>query len=75
MGDPVRILLLDSILKEIDNKSLIENVQITGKYLKDGLDELQVKNSPHIAKHSLGSFRSLNHHRPNIQQQLQIRGE
>lgn len=43
MGDPVRVLLLKAILQEIKDKHLVENVQITGNYLKDGLLELQAR--------------------------------
>jgi len=42
MGDPVRVLLMKAIIKEINDKHLLQNVQITGSYLKDGLLELQV---------------------------------
>ena len=42
MGDPVRALELEVILNEIQEKKLVENTAITGKYLLTGLEELQV---------------------------------
>jgi 4-aminobutyrate aminotransferase/(S)-3-amino-2-methylpropionate transaminase len=56
MGDPVRVLLMKSILGEIKDKNLLENVQITGKYLKDGLLELQNKYPVVTNVRGLGTF-------------------
>lgn len=41
MGDPIRALELEVILNEIEEKHLIENTVITGKYLLSGLEQLQ----------------------------------
>jgi 4-aminobutyrate aminotransferase/(S)-3-amino-2-methylpropionate transaminase len=57
MGDPVRVLLMKSILGEIRDKHLLENVQITGKYLKEGLLELQDKHAALLSNvRGLGTF-------------------
>ncbi|ELR15946.1 4aminobutyrate aminotransferase [Acanthamoeba castellanii str. Neff] len=57
MGDPVRVLLMKSILGEIRDQHLLENVQITGKYLKEGLLELQDKHAALLSNvRGLGTF-------------------
>lgn len=43
MGDPIRALQAGVMIKEIKSKNMIENVNITGKYLKDGLLQLSKK--------------------------------
>eukprot|EP01087_Luapelamoeba_hula_P008982 TRINITY_DN2288_c0_g1_i1.p1 TRINITY_DN2288_c0_g1~~TRINITY_DN2288_c0_g1_i1.p1 ORF type:complete len:518 (-),score=98.24 TRINITY_DN2288_c0_g1_i1:30-1583(-) len=45
MGDPVRALYLEALLDEIDDKRLVDNTYITGKFLHEGLNELQAKHS------------------------------
>ena len=40
VGDPARIEILDAILKTVEKENLLENVNQTGKYLKE---ELMVK--------------------------------
>jgi 4-aminobutyrate aminotransferase-like enzyme len=42
MGDPIRVLQAREILREISEKKLIENVNITGKFLMEQLERLQV---------------------------------
>ena len=37
LGEPVKAMYLRDILKEIENKKLVDNVNVTGKYLKDQL--------------------------------------
>jgi 4-aminobutyrate aminotransferase/(S)-3-amino-2-methylpropionate transaminase len=50
MGDPARVFLLRAILGEIKSKNLIDNVNITGKYLKNGLHELEAKYGDKVSK-------------------------
>jgi len=46
-GDPVRALQAGVILKEIKEKKIMENVQITGTFLQNGLHQLETK-YPHL---------------------------
>jgi len=50
MGDPIRALQLDVTLKEIKTQRLIENTAITGKFLVQGLEELQSKHSKMVSR-------------------------
>jgi 4-aminobutyrate aminotransferase/(S)-3-amino-2-methylpropionate transaminase len=50
MGDPVRALQLDTTLKEIKSKKLIENTAITGQYLNEGLLDIQSKYPEHVSR-------------------------
>jgi len=60
MGDPVRVLEAGVILKEVKEKHLIENAQITGDYLKKGLLDLQKKYSGLVSNvRGLGTFLAL----------------
>lgn len=43
IGDPIRALQAGVIIKEIKEKNLLQNVEITGAYLKSGLTSLQNK--------------------------------
>eukprot|EP01102_Stenamoeba_stenopodia_P013202 TRINITY_DN4253_c0_g1_i1.p1 TRINITY_DN4253_c0_g1~~TRINITY_DN4253_c0_g1_i1.p1 ORF type:complete len:505 (+),score=157.55 TRINITY_DN4253_c0_g1_i1:46-1560(+) len=43
MGDPVRALELKTVVKEIKEKKLLDNVNTTGAFLKQGLQELAKK--------------------------------
>jgi len=43
LGDPVRAMQAGVIIEEIQKRNLIRNVQVTGAYLKDGLNALQRK--------------------------------
>jgi len=43
MGDPIAALKAGVIVEQIQKQHLLENVQITGKFLKDGLTQLQSK--------------------------------
>ncbi|XP_061712266.1 4-aminobutyrate aminotransferase, mitochondrial-like [Cydia pomonella] len=40
-GDPGKLILLDQVLRVIEQEQLLSNVQKTGKVLKDGLHELE----------------------------------
>ncbi len=42
MGDPVRLLQLEAVLKCVKDYSLLENAQITGEYLLKGIKAIQV---------------------------------
>jgi len=43
MGDPSKMLMLKVILEEYKRNSLIENAEITGKMLRDGMDTLSTE--------------------------------
>eukprot|EP00241_Pyramimonas_parkeae_P001964 CAMPEP_0114246170 /NCGR_PEP_ID=MMETSP0058-20121206/12308_1 /TAXON_ID=36894 /ORGANISM="Pyramimonas parkeae, CCMP726" /LENGTH=483 /DNA_ID=CAMNT_0001359315 /DNA_START=282 /DNA_END=1734 /DNA_ORIENTATION=+ len=40
MGDPVRLLQLEAVLKCVEEYRLIENAQVTGEYMKAGVEAL-----------------------------------
>lgn len=40
MGDPVRLLQLEAVIKCVREFGLVANADVTGKYLKEGLQEL-----------------------------------
>ncbi|KAF1790097.1 P-loop containing nucleoside triphosphate hydrolase [Phytophthora cactorum] len=40
MGDPTKMITLKAVLDVVESDSLLENVNITGDYLKTGLDEI-----------------------------------
>lgn len=42
MGDPVRLLQLEAVLKCVEEYRLIENAQVTGEYMKAGVEALAV---------------------------------
>ncbi|XP_060530025.1 4-aminobutyrate aminotransferase, mitochondrial-like isoform X2 [Cylas formicarius] len=46
MGDPGKVILLENILQVIFKENLLKNVRETGKYLLDGLKELEKEFSP-----------------------------
>jgi 4-aminobutyrate aminotransferase/(S)-3-amino-2-methylpropionate transaminase len=50
MGDPIRALQAGVIIKEIKSQNLLENVRITGKYLKQGLVDFANKFPDKVAK-------------------------
>jgi 4-aminobutyrate aminotransferase/(S)-3-amino-2-methylpropionate transaminase len=70
MGDPVRVLLMKAIIKEINDKHLLQNVQITGSYLKDGLLELQGKYPVVSNVRGLGTFLAFDLPTPQSRDQL-----
>jgi 4-aminobutyrate aminotransferase-like enzyme len=43
VGDSSKVLLLEAVINTIKDYHLLDNVQATGKYLKDGLHEMEVK--------------------------------
>eukprot|EP01113_Clastostelium_recurvatum_P020270 TRINITY_DN2406_c0_g1_i1.p1 TRINITY_DN2406_c0_g1~~TRINITY_DN2406_c0_g1_i1.p1 ORF type:complete len:503 (+),score=157.80 TRINITY_DN2406_c0_g1_i1:157-1509(+) len=45
LGDPVRALELEVIIKEIERNKLIENTRITGQHLMDGLKQISQNGS------------------------------
>jgi len=49
LGDPVKIVQLGAITEVIKNEHLLENTQITGKYLMDELQGLQKKYPQNVA--------------------------
>jgi len=57
LGDPIRALELEVIVQEIEKNKLLENTQITGKYLMDGLKRIASKpGSPISNVRGLGTF-------------------
>jgi len=61
MGDPIRALELETIVSQIKKDKLLENVQITGKYLIDGLHALAAKHKGKIRDiRGLGTFAAFN---------------
>eukprot|EP01133_Synstelium_polycarpum_P012977 gene12977-15252_t len=57
MGDPLRALELEVVIEQIKKNHLLENVTVTGKYLKNGLLDFQNK-YPGLVKNvrGLGTF-------------------
>jgi hypothetical protein len=45
MGDPVKLLLLESMVKQIKDYKLLDLVNESGKVLMDGLAKVQVSRS------------------------------
>jgi len=57
IGDPIRALQAGVIIKEIKEKNLLQNVEITGSYLKSGLNSLQSKYPSLVSNvRGLGTF-------------------
>jgi 4-aminobutyrate aminotransferase/(S)-3-amino-2-methylpropionate transaminase len=50
MGDPSKLMMLDTILDEYEANSLIENAGITGSYLRDGLRSISKKHQGMIGR-------------------------
>jgi 4-aminobutyrate aminotransferase/(S)-3-amino-2-methylpropionate transaminase len=46
LGDPVRAMQAGVILEQIRADKLLDNVTITGNYLMDGLNQIQVLSYP-----------------------------
>lgn len=61
MGDPGKVLLLEGILKVIQRDNLLANVEKTGKYLKQGLLDME-KEFPDILNsvRGRGTFLAVN---------------
>jgi len=68
LGDPIRALQAKVIINEIRENKLLENVQITGKYLKDGLDNLR-KKFPELVSNvrGVGTFLAFDLPTPELQ--------
>jgi len=68
LGDPIRALQAGVIIKEINDNRLLENVQITGNYLKDGLHDLQ-KRHPNLVSNvrGVGTFLAFDLPTPELQ--------
>lgn len=54
MGDPAKLLMLKSVIEEIESNKLLENATITGDFMYKGLKELEIKYS-----HLLGRVRGV----------------
>lgn len=71
MGDPHKLVQLEALLKTIHDENLLELVQITGKYLEDGLDMLQADFGHLLHNHrGKGTFRAIDAIDANSQQQI-----
>lgn len=42
MGDPVKVILLEELIKVVKEEKLLENATVTGQKMVAGLTELQV---------------------------------
>ncbi|XP_050074492.1 4-aminobutyrate aminotransferase, mitochondrial [Anopheles maculipalpis] len=71
MGDPGKMLLLESILRVIKQESLLENVRRTGDKLKDGLMQAQ-KEFPQLlsAARGRGTFLAINCATPKLRDDI-----
>jgi len=49
MGDPIRTLLLESLVKQIDQYRVLDLVNVSGKVLMDGLGQIQAENQKLIS--------------------------
>mmetsp|Transcript_18887 Transcript_18887/g.34995 ORF Transcript_18887/g.34995 Transcript_18887/m.34995 type:complete len:569 (+) Transcript_18887:79-1785(+) len=57
MGDPAKMLMLETILREYKKNNLVENARITGGYIKECLHALQKKHQGIIGRvRGLGTF-------------------
>ena len=57
MGDATRLVLCREIIDEIQRNHLLENVRVTGKYLKEGLEALERTYHPFIhSVRGMGTF-------------------
>jgi 4-aminobutyrate aminotransferase/(S)-3-amino-2-methylpropionate transaminase len=54
MGDPVRLVLLEEVIKVINEQDLLQNTRTTGQILLDGLKDLQRK-YPNLVTNARGS--------------------
>jgi len=71
MGDPIRALEAGVIIQEVKDKHLVENANITGKYLKDGLLDIQKKYSSFVSNvRGQGTFLALDTPSPAKQGEL-----
>ncbi|EFA80836.1 histidine kinase [Heterostelium album PN500] len=71
MGDPVRALELEVVVEQIKKNHLLENVTVTGNYLKAGLLEFQSKNPSLISNvRGLGTFIAFDLPTPALRDQL-----
>ncbi|XP_048757899.1 4-aminobutyrate aminotransferase, mitochondrial-like [Ostrea edulis] len=79
VGDSSKVLLLEAVINTIKEYNLLDNVKDTGKYLKDGLHEME-KKFPHCVSNvrGLGTFCSVDFpdglFRDNILNKLRSRG-
>lgn len=48
MGDPIRALQLDTTVHEIEKHHLVTNTSITGKYIMQGLHQLEALTPPNF---------------------------
>lgn len=61
MGDPSKMIILEQVVKIIEQESLLSNVNATGKMLMNGLFEYQKQYSNLVSSvRGLGTFISFN---------------
>eukprot|EP01130_Rhizamoeba_saxonica_P015173 TRINITY_DN6759_c0_g1_i1.p1 TRINITY_DN6759_c0_g1~~TRINITY_DN6759_c0_g1_i1.p1 ORF type:complete len:497 (+),score=110.18 TRINITY_DN6759_c0_g1_i1:15-1505(+) len=73
MGDPIRALQLQTTLQVIKDLDLVENVKITGKYLHDGLNQLQDSHNVLSNIRILGTFGAFDLPTPQVRDTLQTK--
>jgi len=56
LGDPIRVLQIGVLIEEIEKHKLLEQVQVSGKTLLNGLSELQKKYSKITNSRGQGTF-------------------
>lgn len=71
MGDPGKILILESVLNVIKEENLLKRVEESGKVLKSGLLQLE-KEFPELisAVRGRGTFLAFNSSSPKLQGQI-----
>ncbi|KYQ89293.1 hypothetical protein DLAC_11797 [Tieghemostelium lacteum] len=71
MGDPLRALELEVVIEQIKKNHLLENVDVTGKFLKNGLLEFQQK-YPTLVKNvrGQGTFLAFDSTNPQTRDQM-----
>ncbi|PRP82232.1 4-aminobutyrate transaminase [Planoprotostelium fungivorum] len=68
LGDPIRALQASVIIKEIKDNHLLENVQVTGEYLKNGLEKLRSKHTDLVSNvRGVGTFLAFDLPTPELQ--------
>ncbi|GAM26467.1 hypothetical protein SAMD00019534_096420 [Acytostelium subglobosum LB1] len=71
MGDPLRALELEVVIEQIKKNHILENVTVTGKYLKNGLTDFQKKYPKLVSNvRGVGTFLAFDFPTPAIRDQV-----